>query len=289
MKSLLKEPLLHFLLIGAALFAAYGLLLKPGSGERGEIIVTQGQVDALAAGFARTWQRSPNEDELAGLIRTHVREEVYAREAVAMGLDRDDPIIRRRLQQKLEFITNDLVTASDASDAELNAYLQAHPEKFREEARLTFRQVYLNPARHRGTLERDANQLLAQLNSANSKIDPANYGDATMLEHSFVALRRGEVASIFGEAFAAKVEELATGQWQGPIESGYGTHLVIVSERTAGHLPELANVRDVVQREWQNARRLEANEKFYQELLSRYTIKIEDREVNAARTAATSK
>jgi hypothetical protein len=283
MKSLLKEPLLHFLLIGAALFVGYGLL-APGSGQRSEIVVTQGQIEALAAGFAKTWQRAPTADELAGLIRAQVREEVYAREAVAMGLDRDDAVIRRRLLQKLEFITNDLVV-DEATDAELTTYLQAHADVFREEARFTFRQVYLNPDKHRGTVDRDAKQLLAQLNSATNKTDPVAIGDATMLEHEFVGVRRGEVVRLFGDVFAAQVDGLVPGQWLGPIESGYGAHLVFVSERIDGRAPALAQVRDTVAREWANARRLAANEKFYQEMLTRYTVTIAD-SASVTQTAA---
>jgi hypothetical protein len=288
MNRLLKEPLLHFLLIGAVLFMVYGLFVKPSGGERGEIIVTQGQIEALATAFAKTWQRPPTSDELTGSIRAQVREEVYAREAVAMGLDRDDPVIRRRLQQKLEFISNDLVAERQATDAELDAYLQAHPEVFRAEARFTFRQVYLNPEKHRSTLERDAKRLLDQLNNLNSKADPATSGDATMLEHSLVALRSGDVAKMFGDVFAAQIDKLTPGQWQGPIESGYGLHLVLIDERVAGGLPKLDQVRDAVQREWANAQRLAANESFYQALLKRYQVTIEDRVVSTA-TAAVGK
>jgi len=275
LKRILKEPLAHFLLIGALLFVVYGLFSSPGSG-RGEIVITQGQIEHLAAGFARVWQRPPSAEELTGLIGDRVREEVLYREAIAIGLDKDDAIIRRRLRQKMEFISDDLAAQAEPSDAELNTYLQAHPDAFRAEPRFSFRQVYLSPQKRGKNLQRDAAQLLAQLNASGAKVAPAQLGDALMLEPAYAALPLGEVAKQFGAPFAARLPELALKQWQGPVESGYGVHLVYISERTAGRLPELAEVRETVRREWANARRLEANEKFYQELLKRYTVTVED-------------
>ena len=276
MKRILREPLLHFLLLGAGLFIAYGVMQKPGArGDSGEIIVTMGQVEHLAAGFTKTWQRPPSPEELAGLVRDRVREEVYCREATALGLDKDDTVIRRRLRQKLEFISDDIAAQAEPTDAELAAYLQAHPDTFRVEPRFTFHHVYLNPAKRGEDLARDAAQLLAKLNQAGVNADTAELGDAFVLEHQFADLPASELTRQFGEKFAARLPELKSGQWQGPIESGYGMHLVLLSESTAGRLPALAEVRAAVRREWDNARRLEANERFYQELRKRYTVTIE--------------
>ena len=132
MKRLLREPLLHFLLLGAGLFVAYGLRPHPGRDEAaGRIVVTQGQIENLADGFARAWQRPPTSEELAGLIRDHVREEVYCREAIALGLDKDDTVIRRRLRQKLEFVSEDLAGDAEPTDGDLRAYFAAHQDAFR--------------------------------------------------------------------------------------------------------------------------------------------------------------
>jgi hypothetical protein len=234
-----------------------------------------GQVENIAATFAKTWQRPPTPEELAGLVRSHVREEVYYREAMALGLDKDDTVIRRRLRQKMEFIADDIAAQAKPTDAELAAYLEAHADAFRVEPRLSFRQVYLNPAKRVENLARDATQLLAQLNQAGAQSDASQLGDALILDHQFSAVSVSEIGHLFGEQFAARLPELTPGQWQGPIESGYGVHLVWVSERTEGRLPALADVRDAVRRDWENARRLEANDRFYQELLERYTVTIE--------------
>jgi len=204
-----------------------------------------------------------------------VREEVYYREALAMGLDKDDVVLRRRLRQKMEFLAEDVVGQAHPTDDELNAYLQANPDKFRAEPFLTFSHVYLSPAKHGANLARDAARLLAQLNRASGKADVSELGDSLMLDQKFNALPASEIGKLFGEKFAAKVAALAPGQWQGPIESGYGVHLVFVSERNDGRLPALADVREAVNREWANTRRLEANEKLYAEMLKRYVVTTE--------------
>jgi hypothetical protein len=275
MKRLLKEPLLHFLVLGAAIFAIYRWLPKRSNSEPGNIVITQGQVEHLATAFAKSWQRPPTAEELAGLVRDRVREEVYCREAMALGLDSDDSVIRRRLRQKMEFVSDDIAAQSEPSDADLKAYLRAHPDSFRFEQRFTFRQVYLNPENHGENLARDAAQLLAQLNQAGGKADVSAVGDSSLLDGTFKSVPATEVANQFGEKFAAKLDELSLGRWQGPVESSYGMHLVLVEARTKGRVPELAEVRDAVRREWANARRLESNEKFYQGLLKRYTVTIE--------------
>jgi len=280
MKRLLNEPLLHFFLLGVVIFAAYRLLSQPGgSAEPGKIVVTGGRIEHLAAGFAQAWLRPPSDAELKGLIDDWVREEIAVRESIAMGLDKDDAVIRRRLRQKIEFISDDTSARAEPTDADLDTYLQAHPDGFRVEQLLTFRQVYLNPERHGETLARDAAELLAQLRQAGSNSDVSALGDPSLLPQDVAAVPGSEVAKQFGQMFATQVGGLESGQWRGPIESGYGVHLVFISERTAGRLPALADVRDEVRREWTNARRLESTEKFYNALVSRNVVTIEDPEL----------
>jgi hypothetical protein len=282
MKRLLKEPLLHFVLLGAAIFVANSFVSKRVSEEPGKIVITQGEIENLAVGFAKAWQRAPAPDELADLIRDRVREEIYCREAMVLGLDKGDTVIRHRLRQKMEFISDDIATRAEPTDVELNAYLQTHPDVFRTEQRFTFRQVYLDPEKHGENLARDAGEMLALLNETGEKAEAAIRGDSLLLEHEFTAVPASELAKQFGEGFAAKLTGLQPGRWCGPIESAYGVHLVLLSERTEGRLPGLAKVRDVVRREWNNARRLNANEKFYQELLKRYAVTIEPPKPEAA-------
>jgi hypothetical protein len=275
MKKLMREPLVHFLLMGAAIFAAYSLMAKGSSGEPRKIVVTQGQLASMREAYIRTWQRPPTREEWEGLIRDRVREDVYVREALALGLDKDDTIIRRRLRQKMEFVSDDIAAQTQPTDDALNAYLQAHPDKFRVEQQFTFRQLYLNPGKHGEHLARDTAQLLAKLNQAGGDTGFAAVGDPFMLDNNFTAVPAGEVTKQFGDTFTAKLGEISPGQWQGPVESGYGVHLVFVEERKEGRMPELAEVREQVVREWADARRREDNEQFFQKLLKRYTVTIE--------------
>jgi parvulin-like peptidyl-prolyl isomerase len=273
-KRILAEPLVHFLLLGLVIFAAYSRVSKLTSDEPGRIVVTQGQVAAMAVSFSRIWQRPPTGDELEGLIRDRVQEEVYYREAIALGLDRDDTIIRRRLRQKMEFISDDVAAEVEPTDEQLQAYLKAHPDAFHAERRFTFTQVYLNPELHGENLARDTAQLLARLKQGGGQAGSAP-GDPFMLEPKLEAVPSSEVAKQLGKKFAATLETLTPGQWHGPVESGYGVHLVFLTERTEGRVPALAEVRDAVHREWSAAQRVEANEKFYQSLLQRYVVTIE--------------
>lgn len=274
LKRLLREPLVHFLLLGGVLFAADGTLVKRASTEPGKIVVSQIRIDHLKEGFARTWLREPTADELEGLIRDYIREEVYYREAMAMGLDRDDTIIRRRLQQKLEFLSENVTDLTPPTDEELRAFLQSHPDQFRSQRRFSFEQVYLSLERHRDSLAGDARELLKQLKSSNGS-DASRLGDPSLLGHRFANVEATEVAKQFGEKFASALNDLPLREWQGPIESSYGIHLVFVDERTERRSPALDDVRDAVRRELLNVRRLESNTKFYDGLRKRYTISIE--------------
>jgi hypothetical protein len=280
MRRWLREPLLHFVLIGLAIFAAFRAL-GPDDRPQSSIVVTQGIIDGQIAAFSRTWLRPPTPEEADGLIREYIREEVYYREGLALGLDRDDTVIRRRLQQKLEFVAEAQGMAAEPTDEQLRAYLEAHADQYRTDERVSFVHVYLNTERRGPTLARDVEQLLGELRAGGASLDPAALGDVTMLERAFADTTLRDVAAQFGDAFAARLAQLPVGQWQGPVESAYGTHLVLVSERTEGRAPGLDEVRDAVRRDWLNEQRIAANARFYQSLLQRYTVTVEGRDAAA--------
>ena len=277
LKSMLREPLVHFLLLGAALFAL-DAWLRPTAATAAstEIVVSEARIRNLAQNFRRTWQRPPTRAELDGLVESHVREEVFYREALALGLDRDDTIIRRRLQQKIEFISEEAAALAKPTDEELNAYLKANADAFRVEPRATFSQVYLDPRKRSSTLDADAKRLLAALNSGSASPDPAQLGDRLMmLEHRYEGESKAEVARLFGDAFADVLVKQPVGKWVGPIASGYGVHLVKVESLVAGGAPELAEIRPLVEREWANAKRQELSKAFYEKLRAKYAIKVQ--------------
>jgi hypothetical protein len=271
LRAVLHEPLLHFLVLGGLLFVLYGLTPAPDQTDVRQIRVTAAQVEQLAAQFSRTWMRPPTEEELAGLIERHIRGEVFYREALAMGLDQDDPYVRNRLGQKLEFLLDDLSAETAPSDETLARYLQEHPRRYEAPARLSFQQVYLNPDRH-PQLEADATRLLAQLRGG---ADPAALGDISLLGQTFDDLSQPEVARQFGDAFAEALLDLEQGRWLGPIPSGLGAHLVQVTDRQPARRPTLDEVRSQVLRDWQDQQRRAQKEQAYARLRQRYAITVE--------------
>jgi hypothetical protein len=275
MKRLLREPLLHFLLLGAAIFVVYRFLGGSGTSDPQAIVVTPAQIAALAEGFNRVWRRPPTAQELDGLVREHIREEVYYREALALGLDRDDTVVRRRLRQKMEFLSEDATPTTEPTEEKLREFLDANRELFRIDRSYSFSQVYLNADARRDTLAEDAAGILAELRQAGASADPGVAGDRSLLEHSFDDIPAAEIRKLFGDAFEAQLAELAPGEWQGPVRSGYGAHLVLVRERTEGRIPTLEEARDSVRSEWLNARREQAREDLFQSLLQRYEVTIE--------------
>jgi len=275
MKGIFREPLVHFLLLGAALFGAYAVLNRNEPAEQNEILVSAGQIEMLAATFTKVWQRPPTAQELKAQIDQYVKEEMLSREAIALGLDKNDTVIRRRLQQKMEFLAEDFAAASDPSEAELVDYLANHPDQFAEEPRFTFRQVFLSSDKRGDRLRADANQLLADLKKQGTNADIPELGDSTLLPLDLVDASQRSVVSQFGSEFTRALAKLKPGEWSGPILSGYGVHLVFVSQRTESRLPALDEVREQVKRELMNERRQAANRKFLDELLKKYQVVIE--------------
>jgi hypothetical protein len=270
-KKLLQEPLLHFLLIGGAFFAIYAFTnpeRQEGADRR--IVVSTGRIEQLTNIFTKTWQRPPTLEELKGLIDHYVLEEVYYRKAIAMGIDKNDTMIRRRLRQKMEFLTDDAAALAEPSDEELEAYLAANKSKFRSEPVYTFLQIYFNPEKH-GEDPLAYVRTQADNLRAGGEVD----GDPTLLPKSFEDTSRRAVDSTFGTRFAQHLDTLTPGQWSDPIASGIGLHLVKLDSRFPGRLPELEEIRPLVKQELANQKRLELRQKFNENLLKDFRVVIE--------------
>lgn len=275
LKKLMREPLAHFVLLGAGLFAWSALWGQPGTRNE-RIVVTEAHVSRLIEIFGRTWQRPPTERELQGLVDEHIKEEILYREALAIGLDRDDTIIRRRLRQKMEFLYEDLAAQYDPADEELEAYLAEHVERFRIEGPLSFAHVYISIDRRGDKAIDDAKTLLARLNrDPEASGDVASLGDRLPLPSNYESTTPSEIAKMFGRAFAERVSGLPVGEWSGPVESGYGLHLVLVSERSEDRMPELAEVREAVTRDWRVREREQTNDELFQKLREKYRVVVE--------------
>ncbi len=274
-KGILREPLIHFLLIGAGLYLVSLFMGPPADESSLRIVITSPRIEQLAAAWSRQWMRQPSVEELRGLVEAEIRQEVYYREALALGLDRDDEIIKRRLQQKLEFIGEDLLAQAEPTDADLQAYLDQHPEDFRQEATVSFNQLYLSREKRGDAVARDAQQLLARLNAAGGGAPGETSGDPFPLPDEIELQPESDVARMFGQDFATRIMQLPMGRWAGPIESGYGLHLVRVRERTDGRPLTLAEAREEVARAWSAARRRELNDEFYAKLRAKYVVTVE--------------
>ena len=267
----LREPLFHFLLIGAVLFVVFDFVSDPSrTAANKQIEVSAGRIQQLANIFAKTWQRPPTTAELTGLVDDFVLEEIYYRQAVAMGIDRDDTVIRRRLRQKFEFLTDDVAATVQPTDEELAAYLAANPGAFKRDTTYTFEQVYVNPEQTGVDLETRVADLLSALRTGSAP--PLNSG---LLPSHFDGEPARVVDSTFGTGFSTKLDVLTPGEWQGPVESGLGLHLVQLETRVEGTLPQLADIRPVVEREWANVRRLETRRMINEQLLKDYEVVIE--------------
>jgi len=274
MSKWLKEPLIHFLLLGAVIFVAYDQLAGKGSAPD-EIFISRGQQENLLNTFGRTWQRPPTPEEFQGLLKDYVRQEIAYRESRAMGLDQEDIVIRRRLRQKLELLAEDIASLAAPTDQDLQTYLDAHAEDFVVEPRLTLRQVYFSRDRRGADAERDALQLLQRISTDGPEGEFEQFGDPLPLPSEMREVRESEIARLFGSVFTDGLQGLETGRWAGPVKSGFGLHLVFIETRESGRHPELPEVREAVRREWLSLRRREAVDGLYERLAENYTIEID--------------
>ncbi len=273
----LRDPLFLFLLLGAALALTWSALSGAFAGDDAKRIDMDAQeIELLAANWQRQWQRPPTEAELRGLVDARVREEILYRTAQSMGLDRNDVVVRRRMVQKMELLSQDLATITDPPEAELRAYFEENRESYRAPPRISFRHVYFNLDR-RGyeQAEADARTLLSELRETDpDRIDVASLGDRFMLAGEYRLRTPEEIAREFGTAFAEAMVDLEPG-WHGPIGSGYGIHLVEVTERVDSRLPEFEQVRDRVVTDYARVRRERANQLLLDGLSAEYEVTID--------------
>ena len=278
---LVREPLVHFLLIGGAIYALYGFNAGgyEGDNER-SVTVTSGDIQSMADQWLGLWSRPPTDDELAGVIRDHVRTQILYREAVAMGLDNGDIVIERRLAQKVELVARSLITPEEPTDQVLSDWYAANTDRFRQPDLYTLTHVFFDPdIRDESTLE-DARAVLDELISLTEM--PASYGDygdRFMLQNYYPSRSALELRKLFGSGFVQQILEQEPGIWHGPVLSGYGTHLVLLNDVVLAPQPAFEDIRQAVKEEWMAAQVTELSERFLNNLVSRYEIIVEETEV----------
>jgi hypothetical protein len=269
LRTLAREPLVHFLLIGLALFLWYGRVAPAGT-DPSRIVVTQAQVDVLARQFEATWGRPPVPAELRGLVDAYVVDEMLFREGRELGLGEDDAVIKRRIRQKYQVMSEELLATEPPSDEELAKYLERHADRFRSAGTMTFEQVVVadvGPA-----AEREVERARKALEDG---ADPINVGRPTMLPLREDGASLDLVTRDFGQEFVGQLAQAPLGQWYGPVQSTFGTHVVRVTQRTQGALPPLDEIRVAVAREWERERRERALESNLVELRRKYPVVIE--------------
>jgi parvulin-like peptidyl-prolyl isomerase len=274
----IREPLLHFLLAGLLLFAGYGVLRRDAAPEptSRRIELTLGDLRQLEIAFTSRWQRPPTPDEMVGMIEAKLREEVLYREALALGLDQEDTIVKRRMAQKMEFLAEDGSAARepDPDPGELAGWFEQNAQRFALPGRASFRHLYFSPDRRGARARDDAAQARDQIGGQpeDAPAAEAALGDPFMFQGTLVDRTPEQLAKDFGPGFASAVFALTPGSWQGPIESGYGWHLVFVSSLTPGRVPAFEEVEPEVKAAWQDEQRAEAWRRAYEEMRAKYEL-----------------
>jgi hypothetical protein len=274
MRNWVREPLIHFLVLGATLFAAY-TYLEPGSGgvnEAKQIHLTLDDLRQIDVYFQSQWRRPPTAEELTRLIENKVQEEILYREGLAMGLDKDDSIVKRRLAQKVQFLAEDVAAAREPSSDELKSWYSRNASQFAMSSRVSFRHLYFSPDR-RTRAQDDAGAALAKLTGQAQDIQLANsFSDPFMFQDYYRDRTQENLSKEFGPQFATAVAKLQQGKWEGPIESGFGWHLVFVDTLISGRIPAFEEVEPSVKSAWLGEQKAQAWLKAYSEIRSKYTI-----------------
>jgi hypothetical protein len=271
------EPLLHFFVIGALIYAAYAF-----TGERNyedeakRITITAGEITWLEDVWNKRWNRAPTPRELEGVVRQLLRERVLSSEAIAMGLDKDDIVIRRRLSQKLEYLSQDLAGAGTPTDEELAAFLTQNAKAYETPALVTLTHIFFDPDK-RGdqALEEAKTQKVVLANLKVAPTDARSYGDQFLLQSYYPERSYAELSKLFGSGFVETLVKLSPEEWHGPVLSGYGVHLVYIHHREEARPAKLEDVKDRVLAAWQDMKRKQLSEKYLAGLLERYEVSIE--------------
>jgi peptidyl-prolyl cis-trans isomerase C len=281
-----REPLLQFFIIGLCIYGAYGLYgVSNNDLENNTIVVDENRIAAFTNAWQQRWNRPPTEQELTGLINQFVREDVFYREAIAMGLDKDDPITRRRLAQKLEFLTRDIAGLKKPEEGELEQYFVDNLDQYLTPDRVTFKHVFIDPDKRGDATLDDAALILAELQfDDSSDSDVALLGDRFMLQNYYSQQRELDIRKLFGSGFAKAVMQLETKQWHGPVLSGYGTHLVYIEIVDKPPAPKFEQIQEAVFQNWLAAQQEQFNEAYFESLKSRYEIVIERSQVGPSST-----
>jgi hypothetical protein len=265
MKSWLREPLLHFAIAGALLFAAYGWINRGETEASPDTLhLSVAEVDWLRETWTNQWQRPPTDYELRGLVSDYLRESLLAREAVAIGLDENDIVVTRRLAQKMAFLVEGTALLSEPSEQQLRDLYDTQKDLFQSAGSVTFTQLFFKD-------EQIAQRALEEL----GKNPDAEVGNSSLLPRAFLAEHRQAVAGVLGEEMAGEIFSVATGSWQGPLASAYGFHLVRIEQRVDPAPLPFDQARPRVAEEWHRLTQARVSQEFYAGLMKKYELSVE--------------
>jgi hypothetical protein len=274
-KRWLREPLLHFLVAGLALFAVYRALHpSPEQQDDGKrIVITDDDLRQVQIVWRAQWQRFPTPDEMRGLVDGKIREEILYREAMALGLEKGDTIVKRRLAQKMEFLADDISSLREPQINELKAWFNQNQTRFALPTLISFRHLYFSPDRRGAHVRDDALAGLQKLNASSNNEDALReLADPFMFQDDYGERSLDQVANIFGTEFAKSLFALRPGSWQGPIESGLGWHLVLVDSIAPGRVPAFDEIAAEVKNQWTDQQRVEMRTRMFELMKARYEI-----------------
>ena len=275
MKRLLREPLIHFLALGAILFGVYAYAERSHGGveQPKQIQLTVDDLSQMVVVFRSQWRRDPTPEELRSLVEEKVHEEVLYREALALGIDKDDTIVKRRMAQKMQFLAEDVAAAREPAREELGKWYEANRDQFALPPRVSFRHLYFSPDRRGAHARDDAAAALTKLcgQSEDSNV-AATLADSFMFQEYYRDRTPEFLGKEFGPNFALAVAKISPGSWQGPVESGFGWHLVFVDALIPGRVPALEEVEADVKTAWLAEQKARAWQKAYQDMRAKYTV-----------------
>ena len=269
-KKWLKEPLLHFLMLGGFIFLVYSLVDQKNP-EENQIIIDDDKLSHISALWELQWKRKPDSQEMQSLVEGYIHQEILYREALRLNLDHNDEIVKRRLSQKMEFMASDITKLIEpATEENLKAYFETNKEKYRIPASFSFHQIYFSSKNHDDPAA-FARQLLAK-NDKESLESFRNKGDKILIEESYSEASMQDIVRNLGVEFYTSLQKQKLNEWTGPIQSGFGTHLVHISAKNSSFIPELAEIKNKVLRDYEYDTELKNKETIYKEIRKNYEV-----------------
>jgi hypothetical protein len=269
-QRLLREPLLHFITIGGLMFAVYAANSEPTETPPDMIVVSADRIEQIKTGFSAVWKREPSKEEVTAMIEEEVRAEVYYRDGIALGLDQNDTIVRRRIRLKMEFMMDNAANAIESTAGELEDFYAANTQDYNTELRLAFEQIYLGARPDQETVT----GILGQL-ATTPDMDPFLLGVHTNLPSQLGYSSEAAVYGVFGKGFFSQLVKLAPNIWAGPVKSTYGLHLVRILDTLPVTTPPLSEVKDEVLMDWKALKRQEIRNLDYERRRKKYTVDID--------------